>query len=220
MSLEIQHIINRGVDKRVIFQDDNDYRRFIYDLWEFNDIKKSHNTAIHQIHSDIGSRSPEDMDTPLVTLYAFSLMPNHYHLLMSEACEHGIPRFMQKVNIGYAKYFNQRYERKGTLFESRYKKIPIESEGHFIHIPYYIHCNPLDLAFPEWRNRTLVDPNSALDFLGSYLWSSHLDYMGKANFPWVTQRDYFLELFGGEKAYAEAMRYWLQNMTPSDIGSR
>jgi putative transposase len=47
-------------------------------------------------------------------------MPNHYHLLIKQLVENGITQFIKKLNIGYAKYFNNNYERKGTLFEGRY----------------------------------------------------------------------------------------------------
>ena len=82
-------------------------------------------------------------------------MSNHYHLLLTPAVENGIALFMKKINGGYVKYFNEKYERKGTLFEGKYKRIIIKNEAHFIHLPYYIHLNPLDLAAPEWRERKI-----------------------------------------------------------------
>jgi REP-associated tyrosine transposase len=215
---EILHVFNRGVDKRQIFLDDQDRFRFIHDLYEFNDEERT-NTIYHSFarSNDIECRkftykTDAVRRKLLVDIHAFTLMPNHYHLLLSPLVDRGIPRFMQKLNMGYSKYFNQKYERTGTLFEGRYKSVPIIEETHFIHIPYYIHCNPLDLAMPEWRERTLPDYGDALRFLQSYRWSSHLDYWGERNFPSVTNREFLSEFFGGTNAYREKIENWLKDM--------
>jgi len=104
-----------------------------------------------------------------------------------------ISKFMQKFNMGYAKYFNEKYERSGYLWQGRYKKILIEQDGHFLHIPYYIHCNPLDYKFKEWRQGKVKNIKNALEYLREYRWSSHLDYLGIKNFPSVIDKD----LLGG-----------------------
>jgi putative transposase len=116
---------------------------------------------------------------------------------------------MKKLNIGYAKYFNQKYERTGTLFEGRFKSVLIKEHSHFIHLPYYIHLNPLDLISSEWRMKKIKDYKKAIDFLDSYRWSSHLDYTGQSNFPSVTQRDFLLEIFGDEGQYKKLIENWL-----------
>ena len=118
---------------------------------------------------------------------------------------------MKKFNIGYVKYFNIKNKREAALFQGRYKSVPITNEAHFIHIPYYIHCNPLDIRMREWRGRKIKSSKEALKFLNSYRWSSHLDYLGKPNFPSVTQRDFLLEYFGGIEGYREAMDKWIES---------
>ena len=144
-------------------------------------------------------------------------MPNHYHLLLSAVVENGIPLFMKKFNGGYARYFNEKYERKGALFETRYKKVIIKDEAHFIHLPYYIHLNPLDLIAPEWRERKLSNFKKAMKFLDTYRWSSHLDYAGKKNFPSATQRDFLLEFFEGHEQYKRDITDWLKELSLEDI---
>lgn len=126
--------------------------------------------------------------------------------------EDGIFRLMKRTNMGYAHYFNGKYERRGALFEGRYKCIPVSTDAHFIHIPYYIHFNPLDLKFPEWRERNLKDYKKAVNFLERYRWSSHLDYLGKKNFPSVTSREFLLEFFGGSEGYQKSIVQWLKNI--------
>ncbi len=219
----VYHVLNRGVDKRTIFMDDSDRARFVHDLFEFNNVEKTENGdrlfASNNAHPmrDVGRLSlGHKKRKMLVDILAFCLMPNHYHLLVSPKVEHGVSLFMKKLNGGYAKYFNERYKRSGALFQGKFKHVQIVEEAHFIHIPYYIHLNPLDLIAPEWRERKLKNIKKAVDFLEKYRWSSHLDYCGKKNFPSITQRGFLLEFFGGEKEYKEAIKDWLKNLDLSD----
>ena len=148
----------------------------------------------------------------LVEIMAFCLMPNHFHLLVRQKQDKGISSFMQKLGTGYAMYFNQKYKRSGVLFQGKFKAVLIKNESHFIHLPYYIHCNPLDLAAPGWRERDIKDYKKAVRFLEQYRWSSHLDYMGRKNFPSVTQRDFLLKFFGGTEGYRKGIFSWLKSM--------
>jgi len=212
----IYHVLSRGVDKRKIFMDDKDYYRFIHNLFEFNDQNKSESNFYKFHHQSHDLRSREIGRKPrklLVDVLAFCLMPNHYHLLLRPRIEGGVVRFMRKMNIGYSKYFNEKNQRTGALFEGRYKSVLVDSQAHFIHLPYYIHLNPLDMVAPEWRERKINNLDKALDFLEDYKWSSHLDYMGKQNFPSVTQRDFLLEVFGGEKGYGKMLKSWLKDLS-------
>lgn len=214
--MEIYHALSRGVDKRKIFADNKDYFRFIHDLFEFNNQDWVNSTFyIFNKSNDIASRNIETKRKPrklLVDVLAFCLMPNHYHLLLRPLVENGISRFMKKLNMGYAKYFNIKHKRTGALFEGRYKSILIKNESHFIHIPFYIHCNPLDLVTPEWRERKIEHYRKAENFLKSYRWSSNLDYCGERNFPSVTNRDFLLQYFGGEDKYKKSLQGWLREL--------
>ena len=127
---------------------------------------------------------------------------------------------MQKLGTGYTMYFNKKHERVGSLFQGRFRAVLVEQEPHFIHLPYYIHCNPLDLRFPEWREGEIRDHKRAMRFLEDYKWSSFPDYIGKKNFPSVTQREFLREFFGGPKQYKKSTLGWLREMdleTISDV---
>lgn len=217
---EIYHVLSRGVDKRKIFPDKRDYFRFIHNLFEFND-KESATTASYNFRrqfSDVGRQKVEKKPRKLlVQIHTFCLMPNHYHLLLTPKADNGVANFMKKVNGGYAKYFNIKYKRVGTLFEGKYKRILVKNEPHFIHLPYYIHFNPLDLAVPEWRDGKIKNYNKAIKFLESYRWSSHLDYLGRKNFPSITQREFLLEFFGGHKGYEHSIKTYLRTMATEEI---
>lgn len=218
--MKIFHTLNRGVDKRKIFLDDQDYFRFIHDLFEFNDQNPLNNSTyrfrqqFNNIASPYIKKQPRKL---LVDIHTFCLMPNHYHLLISPKVEKGITMFMKKLNIGYAKYFNEKYKRSGALFQGRYKRVAIKTDSHFIHLPYYIHLNPLDLIAPEWRNKEISDLNKIIEFLESYRWSSHLDYMGKKNFPSITQREFLMEFFGGPQNYNKMLYQWLKDINLLEI---
>lgn len=209
---EFYHVYNRGVEKRVLFKDEHDYLRFIHDLFEFNDKNNSTNlsyrfkrkpTKVAEAESLycgelLKTRKPR---TLLVDILVFTLMPNHFHLLLRERKKGGITKFMHKLGTGYALHFNQRYEREGRLFQGKFKAVHVNRETHFTHLPYYIHSNPLDLDQED------SDP---VKFLNSYRWSSHLDYCGWNNFPSVTQRELLLDFFGGEEQYRKSMSEWVK----------
>ncbi len=203
--------------------DDKDRFRFIHDLFEFNDTAPANTSSYYFYNNnsgDVGRRQiKRETKTRklLVNLHCFCLMPNHYHLLLSPLVEGGMSLFMKKLNGGYVKYFNEKYDRTGTLFERKYKSILVNSQPHFIHLPYYIHFNPLDLVAPEWRKGKLRNYQKALDFLNSYRWCSHSDYMGKKNFPSVTQRSFLLKVFGGEKGYEQKITSWLKDLDAEKI---
>ncbi|MBI2450134.1 MAG: transposase [Candidatus Nealsonbacteria bacterium] len=217
---QIYHVYNRGVEKRNIFLDDKDYFRFIHNLFEFNDEKPAENIYYKQpmLQSQkIQSyeASPRKINMPrklLVEIMAFCLMPNHYHLLLRQKQDRGITRFMQKLGTGYSMYFNQKHERTGILFQGPFKAILVDRETYFYYLPYYIHFNPLDLIEPEWRNGKINNYKEALNFLENYRWSSHLDYIGKKNFPSVTQREFLLEYHQNGNRYKQSIENWLKEI--------
>ena len=223
LKMELYHVLTRGIERRKIFLDKKDYLRFVHDLFEFNDEQPACSGRLRIFRNsqcnDVVRRCIEEGEEKqqkeprkfLVDLLAFTLMQNHYHLFISVKNRKLLTLFMRKLNGGYARYFNERYKRKGPLFESRFKSVLVHNEAHFIHLPYYIHCNPLDFKMPEWRKRKIADYQKALEFLENYRWSSHADYIGKKNFPSVTQREFLLEYFGGEEGYKNDIKTWLEN---------
>ena len=221
----IYHVLSRGVDKRKIFLNNKDYFRFIHDLFEFNNKEPLKNLTYYfkKGQSKVSARPKieegRESRKLLVEILAFCLMPNHYHLLFRSLSSDGIVKFMKRLNMGYAKYFNEKYQRKGTLFEGRYKLVSVSKESHFIHLPYYIHLNPLDLIMPKWRKGKIEDYKKAFNFLENYRWSSYLDYIGEKNFPSVTQRDFLLEFFSGNKEYKKKIEGWIKERGLQNIKS-
>lgn len=192
--MEFYHLLNRGVDKRDIFLDSGDHARFVRDLYTFNDTIPAPD-AYRTPKWDIVSPTFRSRER-LVDIHAWVLMKNHYHLLVSERIDGGITQFLKKVNIGYAKYFNERYERSGTLFQGRTKKILIQSDAHFLHMVHYIHLNPLDFLknAEKWRTGSIRSTREAMDHLHAYRWSSYLDYCGIRNIPSLITTEVFREI--------------------------
>lgn len=207
--MEFYHVMNRGVDKRDIFIDSGDHVRFVHSLYEFNDAGPVSNTARHLGMSDFVSRS----SGRLVDIHGWCLVKNHYHLLLSELVEGGLVRFLRKLNIGYAKFFNEKYKRSGTLFQGRTKKVHIKDDAQFLYILHYIHLNALDsLPGSEgWRLRDrsgIADMRAALEHLEKYRWSSYLDYVGRKNFPSIITTQFFNQAYGD---YVHAISEYLRD---------
>ncbi len=209
---EIYHIYNRGVEKRNVFLKDSDFLRFIYDLSEFNDEGSAIPLKLRQKRYEVEPRT-SFAKKPLVDILAFSLMPNHFHLLLREKKEKGIIRFMQKLGTGYTMYFNKKQERVGSLFQGRFKAKLINREEYLEYILYYIHFNCLKLIDPKWSEKMIQDYQKAINQLETYRWSSHLDYIGTKNFPSVTQREFLLKIIGGEEEYKNTIKEWLRSIS-------
>src|SRR3989338_4689687 len=142
--MDFYHVINRGVEKRDVFLEEGDFIRFIHDMYVFNDVRSAPNYIVKE-------RQHVRQRKMLVHVHAYCLMKNHYHLLLSPNTENGISAFMQKLNMGYSKYFNDKYERSGVLWQGIFKKIHVTRDAHFMYIPYFIHLNPIDFIHHEWR---------------------------------------------------------------------
>ena len=210
IAMELYHALNRGVDKRLLFLDDQDRVRFVHDMFEFNDLKPAVNVYRSATDQMLGLRNQTSRER-IVDIHGWCIMGNHYHLLLSEIVEGGISLFLRKLNVGYANYFNERYERTGTLFQGRTKKVHIDSDAYFLHILHYIHLNPLDFlqGAEDWRARKISNTKSALHYLEQYRWSSYLDYCGKKNFPSILTTELFGDVFGN---YTKTIRSYLKDL--------
>lgn len=211
--MELYHVINKGVDGRNLFLDSQDFVRFIHNLYEFNNTAPTIESSRRNISDTYVGHRKSHIRERLVEIHGWCLMKDHYHLLISEIIDGGLIKFMTKINIGYAKYYNERYERSGHLFQGKTKKILVRDEAHFLYILHYLHLNPLDYlsGASEWRARdksTIKNAKDALKYLSEYRWSSFLDYCNKKNFPSILTKDLFGNLFGN---YQESIENYLKD---------
>ena len=165
----LQHLIIRGIEKKSIFRDDRDRNRFLERLGKL-------------------------LLTTSTSCYAWVLMPNHVHLLLSTGLM-PLATVMKRLLTSYAQYFNRRHTRCGHLFQNRYKSILCEEEPYFLELLRYIHLNPL-------RGGILTD----LDMLKTYQYSGHSTLMGTMSYEWQDQ-DYVLNCFG--KKSSAALSGWM-----------
>ena len=114
---KIYHVMVRGNERRAIFLDEQDRKRYKKILLQKNEDNK-------------------------YVVYAYCLMNNHVHLLINEG-EETISRIMQRLNISYVRYFNAKYERIGHLFQGRFRSEPVEQDRYLLAVIRYIHLNPV-----------------------------------------------------------------------------
>lgn len=165
----LYHVLNRGLERRALFHDTEDYQQFKDILAEF--VQEEH------LHC-----------------YAWVLMPNHFHLVL-ERGKGSLSRFMSRLSTSYAGYFNRKHHRAGRLYQNRYKSILCDKDDYFKVLVAYIHLNPLraglvktfeDLARYRWsghraimgeENQPWMDVDRALEQFGSAVGSARRNYL-------------------------------------------
>ena len=206
---EIYHIVTRGINDQIIFKDADDYYRAIFSIYEFNN---SYPVDIYKRRRERGGErvSPEaDERDKLVDILGFCLMPTHPHLLLKQLKDEGITKFMLKFGAGYGGYFNRKYNRKGYVFQNRFKNIHIKDDTQLKTVFAYIHANPISLIEPKWKELGIKNPAKASKFLENYKWSSYSDYIGKKNFPSITERKFLSEIIGGSRECENFLEDWI-----------
>lgn len=111
------HIVCRGVERRNVFLDSDDFELFLTLL---ESVKKEFDVVIH----------------------SFCLMTNHYHILL-ETKEDNISFAMKYLNSHYAIYFNKKYKRTGHLWQGRFHSDYLYDDNHFWYVAKYIERNPI-----------------------------------------------------------------------------
>lgn len=213
------HIFNRGVDKRTIFEDDDDYYRFLHSLFEFNDknltapfIRRTSKQLSIATYKNLREKISEEKNKKrekLVDILSFCLMSNHFHLILKQLQDGGISKFMQKLGTGYTNYFNIKNERKGCLFQGLFKSTYIKDDSQMMHLSRYIHVlNPGELMEPRIREGDIKNPAGLQEFLKNYKWSSYQDYIGGDNYPSLINKELLLEYFGNEKEFEKFSLSW------------
>ena len=201
---EYYHIYNRGNSKQKIFHDTQDYRRFLALLYSAN---TEQSIAIRLIGKNIFTF---DRVTNLVSIGAYCLMPNHFHILITQTENGSISKFMQKVTTGYSMYYNQKYKRTGSLFEGRFKSEHADTDRYLKYLFSYIHLNPIKLIEPKWKEIGIQNKKHALDFLRTYLYSSYYEYIGQERPEQsIIDRATFPDYFPDKKSFEKEVFEWL-----------
>lgn len=179
------HIYNRGVEKRIIFQDEQDYVVLLSYLKTYllpkNEVELHHKLA----DPTISYKEKEAVIKLLrlnnfadeVTLIAYCLMPNHFHLLVKQNSASSIDRFMNSLGTRYTMYFNRKNKRVGALYQDVYKAVLVQSDEQLLYLTKYIHRNPVG-------HQSNLQGDALRAVLASQP-SSYQDYLGKRQTDWV-----------------------------------
>lgn len=196
---EYYHIYNRGVGKKNIFNNDKDRARFLFlllilqspfDLRNTTRLVKNFFANLNIFEVLDPSEVQKIIKKRYVDSIVFSLMPNHFHILVKENKEGGISKYLHRVLTAYTMYYNIRNETSGHLFQGPYKIVHIKDDRQLMHASAYIHRNPLKLG---WK----------LSNLHNYKWSSYVDYIGDNRWGNLIERSILLDrfTFKGEDTY-------------------
>jgi REP-associated tyrosine transposase len=163
----LHHVMGRGIEGRPIFPGENDCQDFIFRLADL-------------------------VGTGAVSIYAWALLPNHFHLLCKTRNE-TLAWSMRRLLTGYAVNFNKRYKRQGHLFQNRYKSIICQEDAYLLELVRYIHLNPLRAEVVQ-----------SINDLNFFPYSGHSAVLGKIKRPWQ-DTNYVLDFFG--KGYSSQKNY-------------
>ena len=164
----VYHVYNRGNNGEDLFREDRNYRYFL----------QLYTRHVH----------------PVAETYAYCLLRNHFHLLISVKSAHQVPKapsqYFANLFNAYAKAINNAYGRTGSLFERPFQRIEVTDEAYFAQLVTYIHVNPVRHGFVE-------DPAD---------WPFSSYHALCTNRPTRLQRDVVLDWFGGPEGFLSAHR--------------
>lgn len=167
---QIYHVFNRGVNHQPTFLDKLEYKRakLVIDFYRLSNLPTRLSKFLTFSNDDrakIMDNLKKENDK-LVDILSFCLMPNHFHLLLKQLKNKGIPKFMANLQNSYTRYFNIKRKRDGALFLDQFKAVIIRTDEQLIHISRYIHLNPYtSYVVKDW------------DDLLKYPWSSLSEYL-------------------------------------------
>ena len=170
----VYHVISRGIERRKIFRDKADREEFL-------------------------RRLEENLEKTVCQCFGWSLMPNHFHLLVRTG-ERALSDLMRKLLTGYAIYFNRRHQRHGYLYQNRYKSILCQEEAYLLEMVRYIHLNPLRAGIV-----------SDLKSLDRYPWTGHSVLVGKRRRDWQSVDEVLLRFSSKRRAAIAGYRKFLRD---------
>lgn len=203
----VYHVYNRGVDKRCIFLDEQDYNFFIF-------LIKSYILPLDQQKINNETRMQKAAFSGHIEIMAYALMQNHYHLLIKQKNETDLSNFMVSLMTSYVSYFNKKYDRTGHLFQGHYKAILVRNDDYMLHLSRYIHLNPIATRLDLVKSDNGLQGPALLAELSGY-YTSYAEYLhpNSSGQKWVnanTILEYFnnqsrSDLFGAKsyKAFVE-----------------
>lgn len=166
------HVTCRGIERRHIFADDHDRETFLVLL-------------------------SESCENYKVMLHAYVMMTDHFHILVQTE-KANCSEFMRHFNIRYTRWFNQRYDRCGNLYQGRYHAYLIDADSYLLEVSRYVHLNPVRVAQME-----SMDEGVRWQKAVSYPWSSLNAYVSASQVFSIVSCELILSMVGGRTEYME-----------------
>ena len=195
---EIYHIYNRGIEKRIIFEDKQDFSEFLDMMKQFNDKNRFGGRVLNKRLERQGKTLSRE---PWVDILAYCLLPNHFHFILREEKENGISKFMQKLGTGYTMYFNKKNKRSGSLFQGKFKSKHIKSQTILEYLSVYVNLNfEVHKASKTFLNSNEKNNNlKKQDYRSS--WSEYIADTASNTVPRLCNTEYVLKSFSDHKEY-------------------
>ena len=135
---EYYHVFNRSLFQIPVFANERESKIFIKALIYYSLINPPRRLSFEKRYKD----KELNFEERLVSILAYCVMPNHFHLLVKQEIDSGISTYMRRLTLSFVRYYNTINKQNGSLFESFFKAVLIESENQLLHVSRYIHLNP------------------------------------------------------------------------------
>ncbi len=202
------HIYNRGVEKRPIFKNEQDYAVFMSYLKNYLTPKNEDELRKKLCNPNLNYKEREKILKELrlnnfyeeITLIAYCLMKNHFHFLIKQKSANSIDKFMNSLGIRYTMYFNRKYKRAGPLFQDRFKANHIQGDEHLLNISFYVNLNKVLEKLQHFDKSLVVSKNDVEKLLEGAErdpWSSYPVYLGLRD-DHITQDKFILSLLSDD----------------------
>ena len=168
----IYHVLNRGVASSPIFNNKKDYQSLLERMVYYRNtnplVRYSYFVNLPFERKLEVLANIERENSYLVDIISYCYMPNHWHLLLKQNIEDGISIYINRLSNSYARYFNTKHNRKGPMFQGRFKSVLIENDKQLLHTSRYIHLNP-------YSSKVV----SSINELENYQFSSFSEYISQ-----------------------------------------
>lgn len=177
------HVLNRGVEQREIFLNEDHHLRFLELIWFY---QRDHGRRFSLLSSpQRESLIASHTGSLLVEIICYTLMPNHFHLFLKQAQDGGVTKYMRRISDGYSRYFNVIHHRSGHLFQGNFLAVAVDSDEQAMHLSRYTHINGTIAGLADSPEH--------------YPWSSYHEYLSKRAGP--CNKEIILSQFASVAAY-------------------
>ncbi len=210
------HVYNRGNRKQPIVHNVRDRDHFLQMLYYFN-AEQIPIATFRELNKQrlnlCNFEWPKEWQPrkPIVSIAAFTLLENHFHLLLKEIVEGGIAKFMQKLGTGMTMYYNTKYKESGSLFQGSYKARCVDEDLYLKYLSVYIQVKNVFELYPGGLKKATKEFSKAYDWAVSYPYCSLSDFVRKTN-RGIIDKEIFTEIFSNPKEYKEFAHECMLNM--------